>query len=95
MSSLQDAVAEAGGTPRFSGVVRVHRAGETELCTAYGFADRAHGIPATVDTQFGTASGTKGLTALAVMALVERGLSSSAPPPVPCSARTCRWSATT
>src|SRR4051794_17353107 len=73
MSSLQDAVAEAAERTGFSGVVRVDRAGETELCTAYGFADRAHGIPATVDTQFGTASGTKGLTALAVMALVERG----------------------
>jgi CubicO group peptidase (beta-lactamase class C family) len=40
---------------------------------AYGFADRAHGIPNTVETQFATASGSKGLTALAVMGLVERG----------------------
>ena len=40
---------------------------------AYGLADRAHGVPNTVDTLFATASGTKGLTALAVMSLVERG----------------------
>ena len=57
----------------FSGVVRVDRAGGTELVRAYGFADRAHGIANTVDTQFATASGTKGFTALAVMALVESG----------------------
>ncbi len=57
----------------FSGVVRVDRAGVTEFCTAYGYADRAHGILNTVETQFATASGTKSLTALAVMSLIERG----------------------
>ncbi|TDO60799.1 CubicO group peptidase (beta-lactamase class C family) [Kribbella sp. VKM Ac-2571] len=45
----------------------------TEFCSAYGCADRAHGILNTVETQFATASGTKSLTALAVMSLVERG----------------------
>lgn len=58
---------------RFSGVVRVDSAGSTELCTAYGLADRAHEVPNTVATVFGLASGAKGLTALAVMGLVERG----------------------
>nr|WP_198950512.1 serine hydrolase domain-containing protein [Kineosporia sp. A_224] len=57
----------------FSGVVRVDRSGETELCTAYGLADRAHDIANTVETVFATASGTKTLTALAVMSLVEQG----------------------
>jgi CubicO group peptidase (beta-lactamase class C family) len=57
----------------FSGVVRLDRAGATELVTAHGLADRAHGVPNTVETQFATASGTKTLTALTVMALVERG----------------------
>jgi CubicO group peptidase (beta-lactamase class C family) len=57
----------------FSGVVRVDRAGVTEFCAAYGYADRAHGVLNAVETQFATASGTKGLTALAVMSLVERG----------------------
>ena len=73
MQSLLDAVDEVAERTGFSGVVRVDRAGETELSAAYGFADRAHGVFNTVETQFATASGTKGLTALAVMALVERG----------------------
>ena len=37
---------------------------ETELCSAHGYADRAHGIAHPVETLFATASGTKGLTAL-------------------------------
>jgi CubicO group peptidase (beta-lactamase class C family) len=65
-----DAVAETGG---FSGVVRVDRGGETVLAKAYGLADRAHGIPNALDTQFAIASGTKGLTALTVVSLVEDG----------------------
>jgi CubicO group peptidase (beta-lactamase class C family) len=73
MSSLQDAVSEVAERTGFSGVVRVDRAGTTELSAAYGFADRAHRIPHTVETQLATASGTKGLTALTVMGLVERG----------------------
>ena len=73
MESLQVAVDEAAERTGFSGVVRVDRAGETELCSAYGDADRAHGIPNTVETLFATASATKSLTALTVMSLVERG----------------------
>jgi CubicO group peptidase (beta-lactamase class C family) len=73
MQSLQEAVDTAAERTGFSGVVRVDRAGETELAAAYGFADRAHGIPNTEETQFATASGTKSLTALAVMGLIERG----------------------
>ncbi|WP_341926244.1 serine hydrolase domain-containing protein [Nocardioides psychrotolerans] len=70
---LQASVDEAASRTGFSGVVRVDRAGTTELATAYGLADRAHRIPHTLDTQLGIASGTKSLTALTVMALVERG----------------------
>lgn len=73
MSSLQDAVASAAERSGFSGVIRLDRSGRTELSAAYGFADRAHGIPNTLETQFGVASGSKGLTALAVMGLVEQG----------------------
>jgi CubicO group peptidase (beta-lactamase class C family) len=57
----------------FSGVVRVDRAGETEVVAAYGYADRGHRIPNAVDTRFGIASGTKGLTALTVVSLVAEG----------------------
>jgi CubicO group peptidase (beta-lactamase class C family) len=58
----------------FSGVVRVDGPERIEVVRAYGLADRAHGIPNTPDTQFGIASGTKGLTALVVMRLVEDGV---------------------
>jgi CubicO group peptidase (beta-lactamase class C family) len=70
LEELVDAAAEAGD---FSGVVRVDRSGRTELVKAYGYADRAYGIANTIDTQFGTASVTKGFTALTVLALVEHG----------------------
>jgi CubicO group peptidase (beta-lactamase class C family) len=66
-------VATAAEQSGFSGVVRVDRAGFLELSAAYGFADRAHEVPNTVETKFATASGAKTLTALAVMSLVERG----------------------
>lgn len=73
MESLQEAVDAEAERTGFSGVVRVDRSGETELASAYGLADRAHGIPNTLETLFGVASATKSLTALAVMSLVERG----------------------
>jgi len=57
----------------FSGAIRVDDRSGQLLATAYGLADRAHGIPNTVDTRFAVASGTKGLTALTVIALIEQG----------------------
>ena len=65
-----DAIAASTG---FSGVVRVDQDDESSFARAYGLADRGHRIPNTVDTRFGTASGTKGVTAVTVMTLVERG----------------------
>jgi CubicO group peptidase (beta-lactamase class C family) len=70
LPELVDATARESG---FSGVVRVDRRGVTEVAQAHGYADRAHGIGTTLDQQLGTASATKGLTALTVMALVEQG----------------------
>src|SRR5256886_5333802 len=73
MHRLRDAVdslADAGG---FSGVVRVDRGDEVELAKAYGFAHRGYEIPNTLDTRFAIASGTKGLTAVAVANLIEDG----------------------
>src|SRR4051794_8828326 len=69
--SLADDVEELASA--FSGVVRVDRAGATELDVAYGLSDRRHGIPMAVDAQVAMASGSKGMTALAVMSLVEDG----------------------
>jgi CubicO group peptidase (beta-lactamase class C family) len=53
----------------FSGVVHV----DGEVTRAYGLAHRALEIPNTAETQFAIASGTKGLTALAVVSLIEEG----------------------
>jgi CubicO group peptidase (beta-lactamase class C family) len=58
---------------RFSGVVRVDRGGELALERAYGLADRRWGVGNAADTRFGIASGVKGMTALAVVSLVEDG----------------------
>jgi len=65
---------EVAAKTRFSGVVRVDRGGSTELVTAYGEADRAHRVPNTIATQFGIASGVKGMTALAVVSLIDDGV---------------------
>lgn len=71
MDSLAGAIAAA--SEGFSGVVRVSRDGEVLHESAAGFADRAHAIPMTPDKRLPIASGTKGFTALAVLALIERG----------------------
>ena len=73
MDALEDALDSVAKTTDFSGVVRVDRSGGV-FARAYGLADRAHGISNTIDTRFGIASGTKGLTALAVVSLIEAGM---------------------
>ena len=80
-----DALASESG---FSGVVRVDRGDRVELARAYGYANRPDELPNEPDTRFAIASGTKGLTALAVMALVEEGTLALGP-------RRARFSATT
>jgi CubicO group peptidase (beta-lactamase class C family) len=73
---LDSIAAETG----FSGVVRVDRGDATEIARAYGVAHRGYEIPNEVETRFAIASGTKGLTALAVVSLVEEGLIELAAP---------------
>src|SRR5207244_12122523 len=73
MKALEDALDALADRTRFSGVVRVDRSGSIELAKAYGLADRGHAISNTIDTQFAIASGTKGLSALAVVSLIEEG----------------------
>ncbi len=70
MHTLERAIAKTSG---FSGVVRLDRGDNVELAKAYGLAHRGHEIPNTVDTRFAIASGTKGLTAVAVASLIEDG----------------------
>jgi CubicO group peptidase (beta-lactamase class C family) len=59
--------------PDFGGVVSVSRGDQIEFERAYGLADRAHAIPATIDTQFAIASGSKAFTALVVVSLIADG----------------------
>jgi len=65
-----DALAAEKG---FSGVVRIDRGDGVVFEKAYGFAHRGYEIPNETDTRFAIASGVKGLTALAVVGLVEDG----------------------
>jgi CubicO group peptidase (beta-lactamase class C family) len=57
----------------FSGAVSVEANGSVEFAGAYGAANRASGVLNTIETRFGIASGTKGLTALAILCLVGNG----------------------
>jgi CubicO group peptidase (beta-lactamase class C family) len=74
VDDLTAAVDATAADTAFSGVVRIDRDGRVALAAAYGMANRGCAAPNTVDTRFGLASGTKGLTALAVMSLVDDGV---------------------
>lgn len=73
MLPWSEAIDHVAGENGFAGVVSVSRRGETEFARAFGFAHRAERIPNTVRTRFAIASGTKGLTALAVVSLINDG----------------------
>lgn len=73
MNNLEVSIERIASETEFSGVVRVDRGDETVLAKAYGFAHRGWRIANAIDTRFGIASGTKGLTALTVMSLIEEG----------------------
>jgi CubicO group peptidase (beta-lactamase class C family) len=74
MDPLLTALDREAGRTGFAGVVRVDRPGAAPLVAAYGMADRAHGVAMTPEHQVGTASLTKGLTAITIMSLVADGL---------------------
>jgi CubicO group peptidase (beta-lactamase class C family) len=71
--ALLEAIARQDARAPFSGVVSVREHGELVVEAAYGLAHRGEGIPNTVGTRFGIASGTKTLTAIAVARLVDQG----------------------
>jgi CubicO group peptidase (beta-lactamase class C family) len=73
MGSLRAALDLEAEQTLFSGVVRVDHGGRTEVMAAYGLADRAHGIAMTSAHQLGTASVTKGFTALTILSIVSEG----------------------
>ena len=74
MSALESELDALAAETAFSGVVRIDRGEAVELAKAYGLAHRGYEIPNELDTRFGTASGTKTLTALAVVSLIEEGM---------------------
>ena len=74
MPELEQELDRVAWETAFSGVVRIDRGDRVELAKAYGLAHRGYELPNEVDTRFAIASGTKGLTALAVVSLVEDGV---------------------
>ena len=74
MADLEEELDRIARETGFSGVVRIDGRDELLVARAYGLAHRGWAIPNAVDTRFGSASGTKGLTALTVVSLIEEGL---------------------
>ena len=74
MDRLKDGVDRIAHESGFSGAVRVDSSDRIELAEAYGLAHRGCGMANTIDTQFAIASGTKGLTALTVVSLIQDGV---------------------
>ncbi len=73
MNDLMDAVDRLAAETKFAGVVRVDHGDTVSFVRAYGLAHRGCGVANTVDHKFGIASGTKGLTALSVVSLIQEG----------------------
>ena len=73
MDELERSVDRVAVETGFSGVVHVDVGGDVVVAKAYGNADRGRGIPNSPGTRFAVASGTKGLTALVVVGLIEEG----------------------
>lgn len=70
---LADLIGRIAFDVGLSGVVRVDLDGDVAFEGAFGLAHRGLGVANDIGTQFAIASGSKGLTALTVMSLVERG----------------------
>jgi CubicO group peptidase (beta-lactamase class C family) len=74
VTALADEVDRIAAETEFSGVVRIDRGDRVEIAKAYGLAHRGYAISNEIGTRFAIASGTKGLTALAVVSLVAEGV---------------------
>ena len=73
MTRLETDLDAIAAETNFSGVVRVDDGDRIAVAKAYGFAHRGYAIANSVDTRFAVASGTKSLTALAIVSLIEDG----------------------
>jgi CubicO group peptidase (beta-lactamase class C family) len=74
MDTVEREIDQLAGDTSFAGVVRVDQGNTVVFERAYGLAHRGLNVANTVHTQFGIASGTKGLTALTLMSLIEDGV---------------------
>jgi len=74
VNRVKDSVDRIAAETGFSGVVRVDHGDHVQFARAYGLAHRGCRVTNTLDTQFGIASGTKALTALTVVSLIEEGM---------------------
>ncbi len=73
VDALDQILTDLSGSNRFSGVVRLEVGSDVIFESAYGFADRAWGIPCTPRIRFDTASITKLFTAVATLQQIEAG----------------------
>ena len=85
--SLVDAIRQQHERQPFSGVIDVREGGHVVFAEAFGWAQRAERIPNRLDTRFAIASGTKTLTSIAVLQLIDRGLATLDTPLADCLAR--------
>lgn len=73
MNISEDGIDEVAAEGGFPGVVAVDIASSRTFEKSFGLRHRGYDVPNTIDTQFAIASGSKLLTALAVMSLIEDG----------------------
>jgi CubicO group peptidase (beta-lactamase class C family) len=73
IAELGSLIAHVASQNQFSGAVRVTVGTEVAASAAFGYADRSQRVDNTPDTRFGSASGTKLFTALAIGALIDDG----------------------
>ena len=74
MAVLEADIEAIAARETFSGVIGVNIPGRQRLARAFGLAHRGYGVRNEIGTRFAIASGTKGITALTVMSLVEDGV---------------------
>ena len=87
---LIDMVDQIAAEEGLSGVVRIDLDGSVAVQRSVRGGPSRSGVPTAVEMQYAVASGSKGLTAVTVMSLVERGESTWTRRPDRCSAPTSR-----
>ena len=73
IQSLKSTITHQHHRESFSGVIFLRQQGQVVFAEGFGMANIADQLPNTADTRFGTASGAKTFTAVAICQLVEAG----------------------